>query len=176
MKKLWVLLLSACLGLGTLVAQDINTLMKRAQKGDASAQCSIGVAYTNGQGVPQDYARAVKWLRLAADQGVAIAQYSLGLAYASGRGVTQDYAEAMKWYRLAADQGVTDAQCLLGVMYSTGEGVPKDDAQAHMWFNLAAAQGNENGKKGRDLVEQMMTPQQIAQAQELARNWKSKKK
>jgi len=30
------------------------------------------------------------------------------------------------------------------------------------------AQGDENGKKGRDLVEKNMTPQQITQAQELA--------
>jgi hypothetical protein len=44
-----------------------------------------------------------------------------------------------------------------------------------MWFNLAAAQGFVNGAKGRDLVAKQMTPQQIAQAKELARNWKPKK-
>ena len=31
-----------------------------------------------GQGVPQDYAEAVKWYRLAAEQGNADAQYNLG--------------------------------------------------------------------------------------------------
>ena len=71
MKKLWVLLLSACLGLGTLVAQDFNTLMERAQKGDAKAQFNLGYIYDIGQGVPRDYAEAVKWYRLAADQGNA---------------------------------------------------------------------------------------------------------
>ena len=58
-----------------------------------------------GQGVPQDYAEAVKWYRLAAEQGYAAAQYNLGVMYDNGQGVPQDYAEAVKWYRLAAEQG-----------------------------------------------------------------------
>jgi clan AA aspartic protease (TIGR02281 family) len=42
-----------------------------------------------------------------------------------------------------------------------------------MWFNLAAAQGNsgvlKNAKTGRDLVEGMLNPTQIAEAQRLSR-------
>ena len=62
--------------------------------------------YDKGQGVPQDYAEAVKWYRLAAEQGDADAQYNLGVMYDNGQGVPQDYAEAVKWYRLAAEQGL----------------------------------------------------------------------
>jgi len=40
-----------------------------------------------------------------------------------------------------------------------------------MWLNLAAAQGNENAVNGRDLLEELMTPAQIAGAQRLAREW-----
>ena len=57
--------------------------------------------YANGEGVPQDYAEAVKWYRRAAEQGYAAAQYNLGAVYATARGVPQDYAEAVKWYRRA---------------------------------------------------------------------------
>lgn len=39
------------------------------EQGDVNAQCNLGNMYSNGQGVPQDYAEAVKWYRLAADQG-----------------------------------------------------------------------------------------------------------
>ncbi|MSP33056.1 MAG: sel1 repeat family protein, partial [Pseudolabrys sp.] len=60
--------------------------------------------------MPQDYAQAVKWYRLAADQGNAKAQSNLGLMYDNGQGVPQNYAEAMRWYRLAADQGLAEAQ------------------------------------------------------------------
>ena len=45
--------------------------------------------YAKGQGVPQDYAEAVKWYRLAAEQGFAMAQDNLGLMYKNGQGVPQ---------------------------------------------------------------------------------------
>jgi hypothetical protein len=57
-------------------------------------------------------------------------------------------------------------------MYAKGQGVPQDYVLAYMWINLAAAQGNADTTENRDLVAKKMTPQQIAQAQELARNWK----
>jgi len=60
-------------------------------------------------------------------------------------------------------------------MYAIGEGVPKDYAQAYMWHNLSAAQGHEIGKTARDVLENVMTPSQIAEAQKLSREWKPKK-
>ncbi len=117
----------------------------------------------------------IKELIQLANQGNASAQYSLGLMYDKARRVPQDILQAMKWYRLSADQGNALAQFNLGAMYANGEGVRQDYVQAHKWFTLASDQGNENGKKYKDIVATKMTPQQIAQAQELARNWKSKK-
>ena len=178
MKKLLILLLAIFLSAGSLSAQsvDIKKLLQQAKQGDAKAQFTLGLRYDDGLGVPQDDAQAVKWYRLAADQGEVQAQYCLGMMYYRGEGVPQDYVQAAKWYRLAADQGYASAQLHLGTMYDNGRGVPQDYAQAHMWLNLAAAQGNAAGAKLRDLVEKPMTPQQIDQAQELARNWKPKKK
>ena len=72
------------------------------------------------EGVPQNYAEALKWYRLAADQGDASAQYNLGVMYDNGQGVPQNYAEALKWYRLAADQGNASAQHSLGLMSDNG--------------------------------------------------------
>src|SRR5712692_8709765 len=86
-------------------AASVDSLKKRAAQGDAEAQFSLGIMYANGQGVPQDYAEALKWFRLAAAQGIAKAQNSLGSIYANGQGVPQDSAEALKWFRLAAAQG-----------------------------------------------------------------------
>lgn len=56
--------------------------------------------------MPEDYAEAVKWYRLAADHGLAIAQYFLGSMYEYGEGAPQDYARAHMWYNLAAAQGL----------------------------------------------------------------------
>ncbi len=153
-------------------ATALSELRPLAEQGDADAQYNLGVMYDKGQGVAQNYAEAVKWYRKAAEQGYADAQYNLAQMYRKGQGVTQDYAEAVKWYRKAAEQGHADAQYNLGVMYGKGQGVPQDYVFAHMWFNLSAAQGGEDARKNRDIAAELMTPEQIAQAQKLARDWK----
>jgi hypothetical protein len=43
-----------------------------------------------------------------------------------------------------------------------------------MWFNIAAAQGNENAPINRDTIAKRMTPDQIAEAQRMAREWMAK--
>ena len=89
--------------------------------------------------------------------------------YDTGEGVPQDDAEAVRWYRLGAEQGNVSAQNNLGVMYVNGKGVPQDFVYAHLWWNLAAANGNETAAKNRDLVVELMSAIQIAEAQKLAR-------
>ena len=118
-------------------------------------------------------------LQAKAEQGDADAQITLGVCYAKGLGVPQDFAEALKWYRLAAGQGHAEAQFNLGVMYHTGKGVPQDYVEAHKWFNLSAARATnkdtrENAAGARDSVASKMTPDQIAEAQKLAREWTHK--
>ena len=54
-------------------------------------------------------------------------------------------------------------------MYVKSLGLMKDDVKAHMWFNLATAGGSSDVIKNRDRVAARMTPQQIAEAQKLAR-------
>jgi TPR repeat protein len=125
----------------------------------------------------RDYATAVKLWRPLAEQGNPNAQVRLGDIYLDGLGVPQDYAEMAKWYRLAAEQGAADAQAVLGSAYAEGTGVARNYILAHMWLNLAAA-----GEKKPDLrsfyasrrgeLERLMTPDQIAAAQQLAREWK----
>ena len=55
-----------------------------------------------------------------------------------------------------------------------GKGAAQDFVLAHMWLNLAAAQGDQTGVASRAKLNELMTREQIAQAQELARNWKPK--
>ena len=75
-----------------------------AEKGDADAQCNLGIAYASGKAGPQDYEEAAKWFRLAAEQGQVTAQYNLGVAYAAGQGVPQDNLQAYAWVNIAAKQ------------------------------------------------------------------------
>ena len=85
-----------------------------AEQGDAPAELMLGLMYYNGQGVPQDYAEAVKWFRLAAEQGHAKAQSILGAIYATGHGMRQDSVQAFVWWNLAAAQGRRKAGELRG--------------------------------------------------------------
>ena len=154
MKSFLMTLITACL----LTAAPIT--ITYAQNFDKAVK-----AYEVG-----DYTTAAKEFRLLAEQGDAGAQNILGLMYDQGEGVTQDYVEAVRWHRLAAEQGDADAQNNLGYRYSFGEGVPQDYVLAHMWFNIAAASGYENALKARDLQASQMTSDQIAEAQQHARD------
>ena len=84
---------------------EFDRIKRLAKGGDKSAQDNLGVMYSIGDGVPQDYKEAAKWFTKAAEQGYANAQYSLGVMYRDGDGVPQDYKEAVKWYTKAAEQG-----------------------------------------------------------------------
>lgn len=48
-----------------------------AEKGNAEAQYNLGLCYARGDGVPRDFAEAVKWYRKAAEQNHTGAQYNL---------------------------------------------------------------------------------------------------
>ncbi len=67
-------------------------------------------AHEHGEGVPRDYARAVKLYCDAARLGDPEAQFSLGWMYANGRGVERDDARAAYFFSLAAKQGHLQSQ------------------------------------------------------------------
>lgn len=146
-----------------------------AEAGDTGVQVLIGHMYYSGQGVLQDNSEAVNWYRRSAEKGNPDGQISLGSMYYQGLGVTKDQQEAARWYRMAADQGSATAQFYLGIMYREGQGVGQDLVQAYLWSRLAADQERPGAKEDKELVAQRMSPAQIAEAEELAKNWKPKR-
>jgi TPR repeat protein len=94
--------------------------------------------------------------------------------YAEGRGIAKDEAQAVVWYRRSAEQGAASAQCNLGVMYALGRGVPEDPVQAHVWLSLCSIQGNKDVAAALDRLAKLMTSDQIAEAERLAREFKPK--
>jgi TPR repeat protein len=161
-------------------ATALRLVRPLAEQGDPKAQGLLGDMYWTGGGVPQDYAEAVAWFRKAAQQGDDSAQFALGNIYEHKPGdqhgrPPQDYAEAAKWYGKAAQQGNVFGQLSLASMYEEGRGVPQDYVLAHMWWNLATAHGATDAAKFRDELAAKMTPEQVADAQRLAREWKPTK-
>ena len=150
----------------------LEDLTRCAEDGDAEAQGSLGLRYYAGGGAaPLDYAEALRWFRLAAEQGSAEAQVMLGVMNAGGLGLPKDDAKALRWYQMAAEQGHATAQFNIGLTYAPDTGVPENLIFQHMWFNLAAAHGFEAARRSRDRIQQRMTPEQVAEAQRLAREW-----
>lgn len=77
-----------------------------------------------------------------------------------------EIAEAHEAVRRAGD---SDNLYKLGLIYSTGNEV--NYVQAHMWFNLAAVRGSESAKECRRELSDLMSKDEIAQAQRSAREW-----
>ena len=63
-----------------------------AHEGHARAQSNMGAAFLEGQGVEQDHAKAVDWLRRAAEQGDAGGQRNLALCHYEGWGIPRHRA------------------------------------------------------------------------------------
>ena len=119
---------------GSLMDDFIASLQQDADAGKADAQFSLGELLYEGEGVPQDYAKAFFWFKQAAAQGHAEAQHSIGEMYAEGRGLPQTPAKAKEWWELAAAQGHAEAQCDLGRLFEEGRGVTQDRKTAREWY------------------------------------------
>lgn len=116
-----------------------------------------------------DHSNNAQILEPLALQGNAVAQFNLGVLHDVGRGVWQDHAAAARWYRLAAKQGHAAAQFNLGGLYFDGLGVTRDLVRASVWFTLAATTGFDGATRNRNSVATLLTADQIAAVQQLAR-------
>jgi uncharacterized protein len=127
-----------------------------------------------------DYAKAMAEFKPLAEQGDAKSQYFVGFLNYRGYGVVKDDAAAASWFRKAAAQGDSLGAFYLGKMYEKGEGVEKDLIQAHLWLSVSA----KNAPNARDAgytkediqkIERKMSPEQLAKAKELGKQWKPEK-
>ena len=159
-------------------AEAARWFHRAADQGVAEAQFDLGMCYANGEGVARSAAVAAEWYRKAAAQDLPEAEGELGNCYLEGNGAPTDIPEGLKWTRMAADQGFAPAQNTLGLCYSKGKGVAKDYVEAYKWFNLAVAKGGEladDVKINLAAAERFLTPEQVADAQRMAREFKPRK-
>lgn len=186
-----------------LKALSLEELTAKAENQNPEAQHLLGIRYEYGDGAPQDYGEAIRWIRLSAEQGYSEAQYdlaasfyrdmnnaeaihwwrlaaeqghawsqfNLGGMYGFGEGVPQDDTEAAKWYLLSASQGHAGAQLNLGFNYRDGRGVPQSLVTSYMWLSLAAVQGDGMAARNKNNLQEKMTPEQLAEGEQLTQDW-----
>ena len=127
-----------------MTPNEVNSIRSEALQCDTDAQCSLGCAYWDSDGVEQDYEEAVYWFREAAEQGWAPSQCNLGAAYMEGTGVKQDPQKAVKWFRKSAEQDWPHAQYCLGMAFKLGYTEDRGRDDPYYWLSRAAKNGDED--------------------------------
>ena len=152
--------------------QTLDEQMSNAVEGDVGAQYNLGMKYARGDGVPQDYKAAAKWLEMAATQGDADAQGALGVMHQKGQGVAEDINLAALWYKRAAAQGDKLSQFNLASIYATGRGSMKNEKEAFFWVSLAAVDNPQPPIIAlRDLLQGKLSSADVSEIQQRASLW-----
>jgi TPR repeat protein len=122
--------------------QAIQVLKDDAENGIAEAQFVLASMYAKGQGVPQNYQKAMNWFyRLAERQATNKEEIKF---YYDWR--KSNIPQVLKFLANDAEKGIAKAQNNLGMIYAHGKYVPKDDQQAIKWYRLAAEKGSFRAK------------------------------
>lgn len=128
---------------GQKLAEEFQTQLSKAQKGDVQAQYQVAQAYALGKGVKQSFKEAFPWCQKAAESGLAEAQFSLAQTYRIGDDFVQpNLPEAVRWYKKAAEQKNIESLYALGIIYDSGDGVEKDEAKSLAYNREAADLGH----------------------------------
>jgi uncharacterized protein len=114
-----------------------QSLLAKAQSGDANAQYQISLIYAQTGNVEE----SCRWKRIAAENGNAEAQFSLAESYQDGFcKLSKDASQSVIWLTKSAQQGYFLAQDELASIYYNGSGVAKDYSQAAIWWRKSAEQ------------------------------------
>ena len=104
----------------------------------------IGGMYSLGQGVEQDYTKAMEWDEKAYEAGNDNGAYLIGAMYQYGDGVDQDYEKAIEWYEKAYKLGSGGYFAyLIGYIYDSGQ--EPDYEKAKEWYEKAYELGIADG-------------------------------
>ena len=106
--------------------EKVRAIQYAAVNGSARAQLVLAVMYSQGVGVPTDYARAFHWFQRAEDEGSPEAKYAISTYFSLGlAGVAdQDKAQAVVHQLNAALAGFTPSADRLQAILARVNGAP----------------------------------------------------
>lgn len=127
-------------------AITLDELTSRAKSGELGAQCTLASKYKDGDGVTQDYGKALYWYQQGANQGGISATLNLANMYFNGQGVPTNYKKALDLILpIASNYNDAFSQSEVALIYyKGGYGVQKDLTKSFQWFLKAAQQTREN--------------------------------
>jgi len=112
------IIITLCLTLTTLQANNFKDLMKSAHYGNVTAQYTLATQYKQTSRTNQELQRAFKWYHKSARKGYSASQYQLALMFHYGSGVKQNFELARLWFTRASKKGHPQAQSILYRFYS----------------------------------------------------------
>lgn len=146
-------------------------ICRSADLGNSDAQFNCANLYLQGKGVALDNAKAVELLTKASEADHVAAMNFLGLAYLNGQGTEMDREKARALFVRTAEFGNAMGLYQLGLLHiNVAEGEEADLVQAHAYMNLAAERGFPQASEIRASLEETLTGDDVARAQQIARD------
>ncbi|HXQ14551.1 MAG TPA: tetratricopeptide repeat protein [Caulobacteraceae bacterium] len=134
---------------------------------DSSSLAPLAQAMTSQQ-ITEAQDNGVAFIQARAEQGDVQAQLDIGEILLK----KNDLAASTAWFRKVADQGNQFGQISMGQAYEGGRGVPQDVVEAYKWYTLAFKNGEDYAGDSRSFLAKKMTPDQIAEGERRAAEWK----
>lgn len=133
------------------------------------AICAGGVVQVTA--AEPDCPSGEEWAACRAQQGDPLAMYVMGRrAYEAGRR-SGDMTEALDWALKVVQAGDKNGERLLKMVYlQLGWGTHRDLVQAYVWLSQGIAKGDDYVVPLRKQLTEKMSPEQLAQARNLARD------
>ena len=129
-----------------LLAETIDVLKSKAEKGDALAQYQLAEEYYEGIRIEADFSLALKWAE--ASGNLVKAKYRLAALYAEGKGVAASPEKAKQMFTALkpellqlAEKGDADAQNKVAKLFFIGITAKPDPAEGIIWMRKSADQG-----------------------------------
>ncbi|MGB2738941.1 MAG: tetratricopeptide repeat protein [Cognaticolwellia sp.] len=110
-------------------------LIAAARNDDIEAKVQVGLMYMYGEGINQDFDKAVYWFKESAKDNHPQGQKMLAFTYYGNQN-----KQAFKYFKKAALQGDLEAQHWISNLYYRGEGVRQSTSEADYWNKKAVEQ------------------------------------
>lgn len=140
-RGLWGFVLLVTSQSPTMSETGFRFLRQSAVDGNVAAMLQLGLLYSGGKFIRQNYNESFRWFSAAAAAGNSEAELQLGGSYHYGLGTTPDFEKAANCYRRSSEQTNFVAMKSYGYLLMNGLGCTKDLEAAKYWLTRSAKEG-----------------------------------
>jgi len=120
---------------------------------DSNVEYKLGVMYDTGQGVKQNFAKAIEHFEKSIKyKEKPYSLWRLGKIHLHGKGVDKNYDKAKAYFERAEATGDANSQFELAHMHEYGKGTPVSLPRALYYYEKSAEQGDADAQYKLDLL------------------------